>query len=142
MSEVLFLTTLAVNAFNEQYQKSFTPNDFCIFSITPAPGFHLGYEIVSVRDGDFLRLRIYLNIGKCDQLSKYRLEVNHPSYENALGDEVYVALGEIDNYYKDSGMFKFNSINTCGILLNVLTDETGDPFTDEQGEYFVMENVV
>jgi hypothetical protein len=140
MTEALFLITLAVNAFNEQYQKSFTPEDFCIFSITPAPNFNLGYEVVTIRDGDFVRIHMYLNIGRFDTLSPYRLEVNYPSYSNALGDEVYVTLGEIDRYYQDSGLYKFNSINTCGITLNVLATEEGEPFADENGEFFIIEN--
>jgi hypothetical protein len=140
MTEALFLITLAVNAFNEQYQKSFTPSDFCIFSITPAPGFDLGYEVVTIRDGDSVRLRIYLILGRFDTLSPYRIEVNYPSHTAQLGDEVYVALGEIDKFYQDSGLYKFHTINTCGLMLNLLTDETGDPFVDESGEYFVIED--
>jgi hypothetical protein len=73
-------------------------------------------------------------------LSPYRIEVNYPSHTAQLGDEVYVALGEIDKFYQDSGLYKFHTINTCGLMLNLLTDETGDPFVDESGEYFVIED--
>lgn len=142
MSEALFLITLALKAFNDQYQKSFTAQDFCIFSITPAPNTDLGYEIVSITDQDFLRIHIYLSFGKLDQLHKYRLEVNYPSYSGTLGDEVYVATGEVCQYYKDTGVYRFNPINTCGILLNVFTTEDGEPLVDESGDYFVIENVV
>lgn len=142
MSESDFLLNLALTVFNRQFNRNFTNSDFCLFSIQPPVNFDLGYEILSITDEDKLRLRIYLTINKKDDLSNFRVEVDYPSHTDGLGDEIYVALGEVDRAHMDNGTMRFRPINTCGILLNAISTEDGEYITTEDGEIIVTENVV
>lgn len=142
MNEVTFLLKLAITVFNRQYNTNFNIDDFCIFSIEPSYGFDLGYEIVTIINTDNVRLRIYLNIGEKDNLSNYKLEVNHPSYTGGLGDEVHVALGEIDKDHIENNLIKFLFINTCNINNNVIATEDDIAITTEDGEVLIIETAV
>ncbi len=137
MTEADFLKSLAVNHYNRQYSKKFNIQEFCVTSIAPITGFKYGYEVVTMRQDDFLRLRMYFNLTERDFLSPYRVEVNLPHYNNDLSDEVYVCIGEVDRFYLDSNRYKFRSIDTCGV--NFLLFEDATIFETEDGDPIVFE---
>lgn len=131
MNEFDIIKSIILRYFNIQYQKEYIPDDFDIITITPAVNFRYGYEISSKTTVDYFRIRVYLNEGDYDNLSKFRIELNYPTSTSKLGDEVYVAVGSIDKYYRETGKVKFLKVNTrdkAFILLensNILLAENG-----------------
>lgn len=140
MTEREFLIQLAVNTFNAQYGKHIEAINCDIKSITPNLFSTLAYEVYTVRMDDFVRLRMYLEFNNYDDLGRYRLEVDGSSGVGILGDEVYVASGYVDSYYRDSGLYKFGwldvDIATWGILL---AEDDVVLITEDIGDYLILE---
>ena len=109
-SEKEFLIKLAVDRFNQQFNKRINPKECTVHSIPRNYQREYGYEVVTRRQDDFLRLRIYFNIVGIDSLRSYRLEVDNSYKVQEKGDEVYVALGNVNPYYRDSGTYNFRWI--------------------------------
>ena len=110
--ESQFLRDIAVREFNFQYHRDIDPILCTIKSIVGGYGCTHGYEIESMREGDHLRLRMYFNLGDLDQFLPYRLETDKSFATASLGDEVYVTIGTINQYYVDSGTYRFRTLNT------------------------------
>lgn len=131
-----FLIEFAIRKYNRQFNRSFTRDEFTVRSITPRVNTQLGYEFTTKRFDDFVRLRVYFNFGRLDDMKDYRLEVNHPSYTNALGDETFVAFGTIDRHYLDSGTYRFRWLGPDFTKMPIFVTEDGFPMVDDQGRYF------
>lgn len=109
LEETLFLRNLVVRAFNTQYSKNIKPEDCSIINIEPTYNSTHGYEIETLRDDDYLRMRFYFTLGYVDSVSAFRLEVDDDEFARGkLGDEVYVAIGTVNNSYVQRGIYKFN----------------------------------
>lgn len=106
-----FIIDLAVSRFNLQYKKKIDPKDCLVKSIVGNYGCFYGYEIDSIRVDDFLRLRIYFNLGGLDSFLPYRLETDKTMSEGALGDEIFVTIGTVNRFYKDEGIYKFRPMS-------------------------------
>lgn len=109
-SEKDFLRRLAVDRFNLQYGKNVDYTRCFIHSIEPNYRRELGYEIVTARPDDYLRLRIYFDITEIDSFRPYRLETDEKFKVGYVGDEVFVSLGTVNPYYRDEGIYNFRWI--------------------------------
>lgn len=139
LTEREFLIQLALGQYNQQYGRNFQAADFDIMSIDQRVNFDLSYEIFTVRLDDHLRLRVHLLLSDGDGLGPYRVESDGTDGVQTLTDEIFVALGRVDQYYKDSGVYKFNPIYPDEALLPVIHDEHWQPIQDESGEYILEE---
>lgn len=106
-SERDFLIKLAVDRFNLQFGKKINPKDCTIRSIPPNYRREKGYEVLTKRNDDFVRLQFYFNIMGIDNLRPYRIETDETLKTSALGDEVYVSLGTVNPYYTDNDIYRF-----------------------------------
>lgn len=102
-----FLKGLAVNHFNTQYKKTLDKTKCAIRSIPATYSTTHGYEIETVNQADYVRIRMYFNIAGYTHFGKIRVEVDNTHVESGLGDEVYVMLGEVDPMWVDEGIYKF-----------------------------------
>lgn len=136
LAERDFLIEYAVRKYNRQYGRDYTRDEFDVRSITPRVNTDLGYEFTTNRLDDFVRLRIYFSFGRFDDVRDFKLEVNYPSYIGKLGDETFVALGTIDRYYLDSGIYKFRWIGTDTSRLPIFVTDEQVAFVDDRGRYF------
>ena len=109
--ESKFLRRMAVREFNFQYHRDINHELCNIKSIPGNYGCNHGYEIESLREGDNLRLRLYFNLGENDQLLPYRLETDNTFAKGGPGDEVYVTIGTVNQYYVESGEYKFRTMS-------------------------------
>lgn len=134
-SEKEFLIKLAVDRFNLQYNKRIDPKGCTVHSIPRNYQREKGYEIVTRRQDDFLRLRIYFNIVGIDSIRAYRLEVDDTYKVRENGDEVYVALGNVNPYYVDSGTYTFRWIEQDLEAESGLLYMSGDFITLMSGEH-------
>jgi hypothetical protein len=141
MTEKQFIIQLAVDQFNAQYNRSMLHTDFDARSIEPNQFSILAYEVFTVRLDDYVRLRMYLEYGPYDNLGPYRLEVDGSTGGvGVLGDEVYVTSGQVDSYYRESGLYRFGLLNVDTATWNILLDEMGNEWiTEATGEFFILE---
>ena len=137
MSEREFLIRFGVDAYNRQFNKQIDPLACDIKSIDTRVNFNISYEIFTNRLDDYLRVRMHLIFDSSSGLGNYRVETDGTQDIGGLGDEVFVATGRMDRYYKEAGIYKFNPILPDNALLPVIMDENYDPLMDEevQGEY-------
>lgn len=140
MTEREFIIQLAVNSFNQQYGRNVQFTDCDVKSILPNQFSLFAYEIFTVRFDDFVRMRLYLDFGNYDVIGNYRLEVDGSAGVGVLGDEVYVASGFVDRYYKESGLYKFNWMGEDQSTWDIFLMENGDSFvTEDTGDLFILE---
>lgn len=141
-SEELFLLNTAVKAFNKQYGRTIDPQLCTIRSVTPAYGKTHGYEITTARTDDFLRMRLYFSLGKLDAFSPYRVELQGEVAAGSLTDEVYVATGVVNQWYVDSGTYRFRWMGVHPHELLRFDDMEGVPMNwmdGEKAEYVFLE---
>ena len=139
MTEREFIIALAVNAFNQQYNASLLVENFDVKSIQPNQFTTLAYEVYTVRFDDFVRLRLYLNFDQYDSIGNYRLEVDGSEGIGVLVDEVYVATGIVDRFYKESGLYKFNWLGQDITSWDIFLTENEEALLTEIGDYFIEE---
>lgn len=144
MTEKQFLIDFALRYFNDQYTRKIKVEDCDIVSIPVRYGFERSYQVNTTRLDDNLRLHMHIRFEGYDGLSKYRVEVDSIlsqllGNENSLIDEVYVATGSIDPYYKNEGIYKFRYIGEDPTLNNFLLQENGDPILFESGQPILFE---
>jgi hypothetical protein len=137
LSEADFLKKLAVDMYNSQYGKNLNPIDFCVMSIPTDTGFRYGYEVITIKDDDFLRLRMYFNLEHTQRFKPFQIEVSNPYAERSLSDEIFITSGSLESYYLDSNIYKFREINTCDVN-NLLTEDMDD-ITTEDDEDIILE---
>jgi hypothetical protein len=109
LTERQFLMQLAVSQFNSQFGKNIDYNKCAIKSIPPSPDFNIAYEIDTLEQLDFVRLRIYLKFDTRTGLQSYKLYSDTTHVYAALGDEVWVALGLVHTDHKTD--YGFNWLN-------------------------------
>lgn len=138
MTESEFLITLAITQYNNQYNKNLTLDGCDIGSIVVRQGFDLSYEVTTKRTDDYVRLHMHLTFDKMDMIRPYRVEVDGSSgYVDQLGDELFVATGLVDIYYKEENIYKFRPI----VLVtedSYLLMESGDFILTESSDYFIL----
>lgn len=111
-TESVFLRELAVREFNFQYKRNIDPALCTIKSIAAGYGCSHGYEITTNQTDDHLRLRLYFTLAEMDSFLPYRLETDSSMIQGELGDEIYVTIGTINQYYIDSGTYRFRTMTT------------------------------
>ena len=139
MDDRLFLKQLALIKFDAQYGRYMNINDLDIFSIPPDYGTDRGYEIFTIDPSDKFRIRIYVDFTTRDFLNDYRLEVDNNEITNSLGDEVFVAIGEVDIDYITSGQTSFPWIDMPETAGMVLVQENGEAILLESGDLILLE---
>lgn len=134
-----FLISLAIKKYNSQFSQALVIENCTISTIPVRRDFDRSYEVSTKKESDFLRLHIHLVFSSIDNIDLYRLEVDGTNYRNALGDEVFVATGSIDSYWRDSGTYKFNSLNYLDPSISAILLEDGSPVYMEDGSYLLTE---
>ncbi len=138
-TEENFLLNLIVSKFNTQFNTTWGLDDFTIYSITPKSTHKLGYELKTKIIEDSVRLRVYFNFNSHDEISDFILGIDS-SVTTGIGnlsDEVYIAFGLIDEFYKDNNIYTFsiieNPINDEGFLV----DHLGNSLVDHLGNNLI-----
>ena len=103
-----FIIKFAIDKYNDQFGTKLAYGDFTVKSIPPNFNTHIGYELQTEQQLDFLRLRVYLLFGVTSILYEYKLENDTQTGHGNLLDEVFVTLGTLDSYYKE--IFKFREL--------------------------------
>lgn len=138
--ESKFLIKLAVDRYNRQHNQKFDIDSFELTSIRPRTDYDLGYLIETKRKDDYLRLKIYLNIDKATKLHNFMPEVDQGHFEPmTLEDEVLVAFGTVDSWYRQEGIYKFMPINNEEMLVEYIALENGRAILLENGEVLALE---
>lgn len=140
-SERDFLIMLATKLFKSQYGRNIPISCCDVRSITPSSRRELGYEIVTTRFDDFLRMRLYFDFGDETKFVNYRIENEQGKDGPAqLDDEVYVAYGTVERYYKTEGIYRFRWMTEDVSRYDVILAEAdGLPILSEDGEFIVAE---
>lgn len=140
LTEREFLITIAVRLFKSQYGRDIPVENCDVRSITASQRRALGYEIVTTRFDDFLRLRLYFDFGDETKFVSYRVEnVQGQLGPTKLDDEVYVAYGTVERYYKTEGIYRFRWMTEDINRYDVILDEGEAPVLSEDGEFIVAE---
>jgi hypothetical protein len=141
MLEYDHIKELAIKFFNSQFERNLIAHKFDLICIPKKINYPIAFEIFTEDKSDFLRLRVYLSLGKEDNLQEYKLEVNSPYTEGSNTDEVWVALGTLDTYNLESGYMKENNLLNCtDEELGVILDENGQPLLAEFFGFLLIEN--
>ena len=135
-TEKEFLIGLALLQFNVQYSRRFIPSEFDIMSIPPNSYSDRGYEVISIRLDDQVRLRIYLTFDFDFFTAPYRVVNSGDEVAGTLTDEVYVTDIKIPRYYYDDGIYKFRNLTLDWYKLPVFLTEDGKPFLLEDGTLY------
>ena len=140
MKEHDYIKELTLKFFNSQFNRQLRPVDFSITCIAKKQDYFLAFEVFTLRTDDFLRMRVYLQMGSSDNLQPFKLEVSSPYYNNSAEDEVWITLGSLDVYHLESGFLKENNLLKCpGIIDNILLLEDGTGILTEDGGFILME---
>lgn len=139
VKERALLIQMAILKYNRQFNHSFKAEDCDILSIPTRVNFDLSYEIYSVRFDDYLRLHIHLTFDNKFGLKDYRLENDGTTAAGVLGDEVFVAVGTIDRYYRDERIFRFAPIVPSEAALPVILMESSYAILGEDGDFLLLE---
>jgi hypothetical protein len=139
ITEREFLIKFGVAFFNGQYGRNIDPAVCDIRSIDTGNGSDISYEINTNRTDDHVRLRMHLRFAKVNNLTTYRLDVDGSGGVGTLADEVFVTTGTIDQYYKDSGMYKFAPIINDEARLPAILTEDGTALFLENGDFLELE---
>ena len=126
-SERDFLKGLAVSQFNSQYARKVDKTKCAIRSIPATYSTTHGYEIETVKQTDYVRIRMYFTLSGYTHFNKIRVEVDNTQVVGALGDEVYVMLGKVDPRWVEDGIYKFRWLpedTTVYEYLNFVEDNT------------------
>lgn len=137
-----FIIELAVNAFNLQFNRSFSYDEFDAISIENNPTSHCAFEIYTTRFDDNFRLRLYTSLGNINRVGTYVLKEQIENYPGS-GDELFVADAILDqeflylnnNQIRQSGCSIAQDISKLMILLQ----ENGDALLLENGDFILLE---
>jgi hypothetical protein len=140
MKEHDHIKLMALTLFNNQFNRNLRVTDFDMICIAKKADYPIAFEAYTTRADDFLRLRIYLKIGKADNLLPFKLEVNAPYHNATSEDEVWVTLGTLDVYHLESGYLKEQFLYDCPEqMMSLILAEDGTPILGENGEYLLTE---
>ena len=139
MIEIDYLIQTAVDRFNFQYGEHLTYDEMRIFSISPEENSDLGYELFTIRQDDYVRLRLFILLGQvCD--TPYRLETDNTFIYDGLGDEVFCTIHGIDAVTMAAEGFKFPWLTLeAQVPFNTLSTEDFIPLITEDGLYLLAE---
>ena len=141
MEEVDYLVRTAVDRFNLQYGERLAYDQMRIFSIPPEANSDLGYELFTIRQDDYVRLRLFILLGQvCD--TPYRLETDDTFIYEGLGDEVFCTIHGIDAVTMAAEGFKFPWLTLEDqIPFSALATEDFIPLITEDGRYLMIDGV-
>ena len=141
LPEKKFLTKYAVDAYNEKYKRNLDYNTCTIRSVESAFGHKYGYPIETMRGDDYVTVMLYFNLGPMDRVDIVRVEtIQNIERQGGLGDEVYVVTGEVSNYYKEDGIYKFRWIKGEGADFRTVVFMDDDIFTFMDGDVLSFMN--
>lgn len=138
-TEKEFLIGIAITQFNVQFGRKFLTSDFDIMSIDPNSYSDRGYELVTIRLDDQVRLRMYVTFADDFFVSGYRLVNTGDAVLGALGDEIYVSDVRVPRSYLEDGIYKFRTLTTDWSLLPITLTEQNQPLVSMDGIYFIPE---
>ena len=135
LTESEFIIDLVIRQYNKQFYLKQKIADFELTSTRPRINYKYGYEIVTKRKDDFLKFRVYLNPGKIDVIHPFLNEVKQGySPPMTQEDEYLVALGTIDYWYTQEGVYTFRPVNNEEMLKEYIALEDGTAILLENGE--------
>ena len=138
MVEIDYLIQTAVDRFNFQYGEQLLYDEMRIFSIPPESNSDLGYELFTIRQDDYVRLRLFILLGQICDIS-YRLETDATFIYNGLGDEVFCTIHGIDAEVIRVNNFKFEWLTLEEqVPFGTLSTETLIPLITEDGRYLLI----
>ena len=138
-TEENFLLNLIVSKFNTQFNTTWGLDDFVIYSVNPKSTHKIGYELKTKLLEDFLTIRVYFNFNSHDEISDFILGLDSSitTGKGNLSDEVYIAFGLIDIFYKENNIYRFglidNPLNDNGYIV----DHLGNRLVDHLGNYLI-----
>lgn len=133
MSEENYLMFIACEAFSTQKGRRITYQECMISSIPPAVDYTHGYEIETLREDDYLRIRMYFTLADRIAFSPLRLELTGQT-SSGNGDEVYVMVGKMPRGLVDSGVYKFRWIGADPSKKGYMIDMEGEPILFMNGD--------
>lgn len=138
-TEENFLLNLIVSKFNTQFNTTWGLDDFIIYSISPKSTHKIGYELKTKRLEDFLTIRVYFNFNSHDEISDFILGLDSSitTGKGNLSDEVYIAFGLIDNFYKENNIYRFGLIDNPLSDNGYIIDHLGNRLVDHLGNYLI-----
>lgn len=139
MTEKEFLISRALNVFNSQYGRNILVEHCEIFSIPTNVQSDRAYEITTPNFSEFFRIRLYVKFDRMDKDIPAPLEVTMPYIDGKLGDEVYVVLCYVADYWRNQG-YKFDPIVVTELPWGVIIQEDEKPITTEAGRFMVVED--
>lgn len=143
LSEADFLMKFVVTAYNNKYKRKLNYLDCKIKSKKPACGYKYGYQILTARNNDDVKIDLYINLGPLDRVDIVRVEnVQNVYAAGSLGDEIYVVTGEVSRFYKDEGIYKFRWISDTGYSLPSVTWMDDDIILFMDGNFLAWMNNV
>ncbi len=138
-TEKEFLIGIAITQFNVQFGKKFLTSDFDIMSIDPNSYSDRGYELVTIRLDDQVRLRMYVTFASDFFVSGYKLVNTGEGVVGGLGDEIYVSDVKIPSSYLEDGIYKFRTLTMDWSVLPITLTEQNLPFISNNGLYIIPE---
>lgn len=140
MKEHDYIKEMVLRSFSVQFNRQLNAADFGLICIPKKSEYVLAFEIFTLRVDDFLRIRVYLQLGGKDDLQPFKLEVSGVNRSNSAEDEVWVTLGSFDIYHLESGFMNENELFKCpDQISNVLLLEDGGYILTEDGGYIALE---
>lgn len=139
-TEQNFLLNLIVSKFNTQFNTNWKLDDFVIYTIAPKATHKLGYELQTKIVSDFIRIRIYFNFDNHDEISDFSLALSPITGDSGAGnlsDEIYVAFGLIDSFYKDNNIYNFSYLDNPLDDVGFLIDHLGNYLIDHLGNQLI-----
>lgn len=133
LSEKDFLKFIVCENFMNRIGKKLDYKQCDIKSITPPGNCSHGYEIVTNRTDDFLRIHLYFTLVASTELALTRTELSG-SMRVGAGDEVYVMQGELAQEFVDSGMYRLRWIGENPITSGYIMAMDGSPIKTMTGE--------
>ena len=140
MTEKHFIIKMILDQFNDQYKKHIKVNECDAKSIHNNTYSDIAYEVFTKRFDDFVRIRVYFSFNKHDKINNFSLEVDTSDIRNRLGDEVFVADGTIDRYYKQYNVYKFNWMSQDETSWEILMLENTESLLFEDGNDILLES--
>lgn len=136
--EKQFLLEIAVRALNFQTGSNLKVEDMVIYSVPPAETFRYGWEINRNIPGDLLRIHLYANIEKQNNIQPYTIELKPQFRDGQLGDETYVFRIGIDEAHVLYDGYKFAWMDVDYQNVGILVQVDRAPITLTDGSFIAL----
>lgn len=135
-----FLKELGINAYNMQFDTSYTKSDYDILLLPSDDITILTYKLTNYKNPANI-LVIYLTLDESNRLDSFRLGLDANVVAlGTLGDEIYVAYGTIDRLLIESFEYNLKVFKAEGGITGViLTEDYEFLVTEEDESYFTLE---